>query len=167
MVGRFHRCAGMRHALARLLGGGVDGELGVSAFSVSVKRHVVVGAVDRRGRGHQQVLAPRGAWRRLHHVEGADDVGVDIGARVFQAVAHAGLGCEMNDRRRAGTRRQRRRTAPRSSSSASVTAKAGVLQQHGVPAVLERRRRSSPSFRHSRGPGTPRPAKEAAPGGSR
>ena len=37
--------------------------------------------------------APRG----LHHVEGANDVAVYIGARVFKAVAHSGLSCEMND----------------------------------------------------------------------
>ena len=35
--------------------------------------------------------------RAFHHVEGADDVGVDIGARVLEAVAHPGLRGEMDD----------------------------------------------------------------------
>ena len=37
------------------------------------------------------------AARGLHHVEGADHVAVEIGARVFKAVAHPGLGREMHD----------------------------------------------------------------------
>jgi hypothetical protein len=35
--------------------------------------------------------------RKFEDVEGADDVGADIGPRIFQAVAHPGLGGEMND----------------------------------------------------------------------
>ena len=34
--------------------------------------------------------------QRFQEIEGADDVGVDIGARVLDAVAHAGLGREMD-----------------------------------------------------------------------
>ena len=33
----------------------------------------------------------------IEHVESADDIGVDVGARVFQAVANAGLRCKMDD----------------------------------------------------------------------
>ena len=33
----------------------------------------------------------------LQHVQRADDVGVDVGMRVLQPVADAGLGAEMND----------------------------------------------------------------------
>ena len=35
--------------------------------------------------------------RRLHDVEGADEVGINICARVFQAVANPGLGREVHD----------------------------------------------------------------------
>ena len=86
---------GMRHALVGLLRGSVDRELGVGLLGLA-KGHVFIGPVDRRGRGHQEMpdLQPAGG---LHHVEGADDVAVEIGARVFEGIAHAGLGCEMDD----------------------------------------------------------------------
>ena len=35
--------------------------------------------------------------RGLHHVEGADHIGIDIGARVLEAVAHPGLRGEVDD----------------------------------------------------------------------
>ena len=35
--------------------------------------------------------------REFEHVEGADEIGIDIGARIFEAVAHAGLRREMDD----------------------------------------------------------------------
>ena len=38
-------------------------------------------------------MAPRG----LHDVEGTDDIGIEIGARILEAVAHAGLGGQMHD----------------------------------------------------------------------
>jgi len=37
------------------------------------------------------------AARGFHDVEAADDVGVDVGARVLDAVAHAGLGGQVDD----------------------------------------------------------------------
>ena len=33
----------------------------------------------------------------LHDVESADDVGVKVGARVLDRIAHTGLGCEVDD----------------------------------------------------------------------
>ena len=39
---------------------------------------------------------PRAA-AELEQIEAADDVGLDVGARILEAVAHAGLGCEMHD----------------------------------------------------------------------
>jgi len=42
-------------------------------------------------------MAHRMAFGRLHHGEGADDIGVDIGTRVLEAVAHACLCREMHD----------------------------------------------------------------------
>ena len=59
--------------------------IGAVAF---LERHLGVGAVDRAGRGEQQVLR-RLVARELEDIERADDVGVDIGARIFEAVAHA------------------------------------------------------------------------------
>ena len=85
----------MAHRFVGLLGGGVDRQLGVGLLGFG-KGHVLVRAVDRGGRGHQEVLdlqPPRG----LHDVEGADDVRVDIGARVFQAIAYAGLCSEVDN----------------------------------------------------------------------
>ncbi len=35
--------------------------------------------------------------RELHHIERADEIGLHIGARILQAVAHAGLRREMDD----------------------------------------------------------------------
>jgi hypothetical protein len=37
------------------------------------------------------------AARSFHHVEGAHNIGIDIGAGVLKAVAHARLGREMHD----------------------------------------------------------------------
>ena len=45
---------GVRHRLVGLLGRGVDRELGVRLIGLH-KRHLVIRAVDRAGRGHQQV----------------------------------------------------------------------------------------------------------------
>ena len=39
----------------------------------------------------------RDGARGLHHVEGAHDIGVDIGARVFQAIPNPCLRREMNN----------------------------------------------------------------------
>jgi hypothetical protein len=86
---------GVAHAFGRLLGGGIDGELGVGLLRLG-EGHLGIGAVDRTGRGHQKMthrVAPRG----LHNVEGADDIGIEIGARILEAVAHAGLGGQMHD----------------------------------------------------------------------
>ena len=35
--------------------------------------------------------------RGLHHVERADNIGIEIGARIFQAVTHARLCREVDD----------------------------------------------------------------------
>src|SRR6516225_2278589 len=43
----------------------------------------------------------------LQHVEKALEVGIDISMRMFDRVAHAGLGREMNDRRKALPRKER------------------------------------------------------------
>ena len=63
--------------------------------------------------------------RGLHHVEGADHIAVDIGARVFEAVAHPGLGGEMHDHIRREGRRRPRSSSSASSSMPSVAQKSG------------------------------------------
>jgi hypothetical protein len=77
------------HRLVRLLGGGVDGQRGIDLLHLA-ERHLLIGAVDRRGRRHQQVPDLQLA-RAFHHVECAGDVGVDVGAGMFEAVADPGL----------------------------------------------------------------------------
>ena len=42
-------------------------------------------------------MADPAVFADFHHVERADQIGVDIGARVLQAVAHARLRGEMDD----------------------------------------------------------------------
>src|SRR6478672_7118651 len=52
-------------------------------------------AVERTRRGHEEV-ARRLLTDGLEQVESADDVRLDVGARILQAVAYAGLGGEMD-----------------------------------------------------------------------
>src|SRR5512133_2126002 len=52
-------------------------------------------AVERTRRGHEEV-ARRLLTDGLEQVESADDVRLDVCARIFQAVAYAGLGGEMD-----------------------------------------------------------------------
>ena len=60
------------------------------------KRQAFVAAVDRRGGGIDHVpRLPRPG--ELEHVAVADEIGLDVGARVFEAVANAGLGAEVDD----------------------------------------------------------------------
>ena len=60
------------------------------------ERHRRVGAVDRAGRREDEVLDAVVA-AAFQHMQRPDDVGVDVGVRVLHAVAHAGLGAEMDD----------------------------------------------------------------------
>jgi len=59
------------------------------------ERQLAVGAVDRTGRGVDQVFDAAMA-ASFEDVEEADDVAVDVGARVLQRVAHAGLRGEVD-----------------------------------------------------------------------
>ena len=53
-------------------------------------------AIDRaRGRNDQMLAG--GDLQRFKQVERADDIGIEIGPRVFGAVSHAGLGGEVDD----------------------------------------------------------------------
>ena len=81
--------------------------------------------------------------RDLEHVEVADQVGLDIGARVLDRIAHAGLRAEMDDAvellaRRAPPRAPRRRrnrpgwNAKRLALSASIAASRSLLQRRPI-----------------------------------
>ena len=85
----------MRHRLVRLLGRSVKRNLRVGLVGLD-KGQLFIGAIDRScGRHHQ--VRDFDAARGLHDIEGSDDVGLDIGARIFKAVAHACLRGEMDD----------------------------------------------------------------------
>src|SRR5579885_3245316 len=65
------------------------------------KRHARVGAVHRAGRGEDKVLDAVVA-ATLEHIEKAGDVGVNVGVRIDERVAHAGLRGEMHHPLRPG-----------------------------------------------------------------
>ena len=80
--------------LGRLLGGGIERQRLIGAI-VLLEWLLGVGAVDRtRGREHE--VPARMRAQRLQQVEGADDIGVEIRARILGGVAHAGLRGEMD-----------------------------------------------------------------------
>ena len=124
----------MAHALGRLLGRGVERQLGVALLAL-VEGHVFIRTIDRAGRGHQQVAHAQFA-RAFHHVECADDIGVDIGAGVFKAVAHPGLRGEVDDHIRAFGHGQRVKPVE-VFQHPLVGGKTGVLQQHLVPPLFD------------------------------
>ena len=64
-----------------------------------------VGAIDRRRRRIDEMPAAIVA-APLQHIEKPDDVGVGIGVRINQGMAHAGLRCEMYHRRKPLRRKQ-------------------------------------------------------------
>ena len=87
---------GVGHQLVGLLGGGVERQRVVDVV-VDRERHRGVGAVDRARRGVDQVRARRWArqpsrmWRKPTRLR------VDVGVRVDERVADAGLGGEVDD----------------------------------------------------------------------
>ena len=74
--------------------------------------------------------------RAFHDVEGADEVRIDIGARVFEAVTHPRLCGEVDDR--IGLFRQRQRAEPLEILQHAFGAgEMRVLEQHLVAALLD------------------------------
>ncbi len=63
------------------------------------KRQFGVGAVDRGGRREQQMLAAVVA-AAFQHVDEAFEIGIDIGVGMFERIANARLGREMDDDRK-------------------------------------------------------------------
>ena len=80
---------GVRHQLVRLLGRGVERQRMIDVL-VHGERHLRVRAVHRAGRGVDEVLDAV-VPAAFEHVREADDVAVDVGVRILQRVAHAGL----------------------------------------------------------------------------
>jgi hypothetical protein len=85
---------GVRHQLVGLLGGRVQADRVVDAVMLG-ERHLGVAAVDAGARGIDQVLHAVVA-AAFEDVGEADQVAVDVGVRVLQRVAHAGLGGEVD-----------------------------------------------------------------------
>ena len=76
------------------------------------------------------------AARGLHHVERADHVGIEIGARVLEAVAHPGLRREVDDhvgRERVRDPVEQRLILQHPLGGGEIR----VLQQHLMPALLQ------------------------------
>ena len=91
------RCAyDVRHHLVRLLGRGVERDRMVRCCRARGTGMLGVGAVDRARGGVHQVAGAVVA-RALEDVQEAGHVRVDVGVRVLERVAHAGLGGEVHD----------------------------------------------------------------------
>lgn len=86
---------GMGHQLVALLRGGVEAH-GVVYLVVCRIGHLLIAAIDGRGRGIDQMLHFVVA-ARLEDVVESDEVALDIGVGVGDAVAHACLGGQVDD----------------------------------------------------------------------
>ena len=85
----------MRHDFRRLLGRGIERQGLVGAIDFA-ERDRGIGAIDGTRRGDQQM--PRfDLAGHFQDIERAHEIGIDIGARIFKAVANAGLCREMDD----------------------------------------------------------------------
>lgn len=82
------------HELVGLLGGGIKRHRGVDAVLLG-ERNLLVAAVDRAGAGVDQVLH-RMVAACLEDVEEADEVALEVDARVLDGVADARLGGEVH-----------------------------------------------------------------------
>ena len=126
---------GMAHRLVCLFGGGVKGQRGFGLIRLD-KRHFGIGAINRRGRSHQQMLHLQLAGK-VQHVKAADKIGVQIGARVFQRIAHPRLGREVDDHIRLGRAHggfQRGLIFQKRLGHREIRA----LHQHGMAALFQR-----------------------------
>lgn len=91
---------GMGHQFVALLGGGIEGD-GIVNLVVGAVGHLLVAAIDTGGGGIDEVLYPTLVLliriaAGFQDVVEADEVGLDIGAGVGDAVAHTGLGGQVD-----------------------------------------------------------------------
>lgn len=82
------------HEFVGLLGGGVERHRRVDAVLLG-ERHLLVAAVDRAGAGVDQVLH-RVVAAALEDIKEADEITLEVGARVLDGVADTGLGGEVH-----------------------------------------------------------------------
>jgi hypothetical protein len=100
------------------------------------ERHLGVGAVDRR-RGRVDEMPATTAPTSLQHVEEAHQVGIHIGVRIDQRMAHAGLRREMHDMRVAAG--EQRRAGVTVGEIAPLEPKTRERRQLGEPRLLQGR----------------------------
>lgn len=91
---------GMGHQFVALLSGGIEGD-GIVDLVVGAVGHLLVAAIDAGGGGIDEMLYPTlvlfvTVAAGLEDVVEADEVGLDIGTGVGDAVAHTGLGGEVD-----------------------------------------------------------------------
>ena len=85
----------MRHQFIGTLGRGVELQRMVRTVMLA-ERHSRVCAIDAAGAGVDQMRRTC-VPARFEHIGEADQVALDIGVRIFEAVANTGLRREMND----------------------------------------------------------------------
>ncbi len=140
---------GMRHGLIGLFGGGVERQREIGALALE-EGHVLIAAIDGAGGGHQQ-MADGVEAGDLQHIEAADEIGVDIGARILEAVANARLRGEMDDDLGLG-RLRRARQRRHILEHGDMGAKTVEARQLGVARLFQSARRNRGSCRRSRRP---------------
>jgi hypothetical protein len=91
---------GFAHQLVGLLGRGVERERMIDAI-LDPERQPVVAAIDRGG-GSVDEVGDAAAAGEFDQIDVADQIGLDIGPRIFDRVAHPGLGAEVDDPVEAG-----------------------------------------------------------------
>ena len=124
---------GMGHLLVRLLRGGIERQGMIGPVRLA-KRDLRVGPIDRGCRSHQRVRRRRMA-HQFQEIEGSGEIGVEIGARIIEAVAHSRLRGEMIDRIESGAINAGKRGAIL--EHGLMAGKARVLQQYLMAAQLE------------------------------
>jgi hypothetical protein len=85
-----------RDQLVGALGGGVQADRLIDRI-VDRERLLLVAPVDAGGRGVHEVLDAAVLARGLEQVDEADQVAVDVRARIFERVTHAGLRGQVDD----------------------------------------------------------------------
>ena len=128
---------GMRDQLVGLLRGGVEADRMVGLV-VHRKRQLGIGAVDRRGRRIDQMAASV-MPATFQHIDETLEIGVDIGMRMVDRIAHASLRREMNHRWQSGVWRTGVPLTPRSARSICSNAKPGSSPQDVQARPLQRR----------------------------
>src|ERR1700730_6177402 len=124
---------GMGHLLVCLFRGGIERQ-GMIVTVGLAKRDLRVGPIDRGCRSHQRVRRRRTA-HQFQEIKCSDEIGVEIGTRIIEAVAHSRLRGEMIDRIESGAINAGKRGAIL--EHGRMAGEARPLQQYLMPAQLE------------------------------